>query len=70
MAIQASQAMKNLIELGKEHGYLTLEEVSRSLSTSNMSSEEVDELMSTLEDLGIEVVDRKRAAVTVPGCRS
>ena len=55
--------MKNLIDLGKEHGYLTLEEISRSLSMSNMSSEEVDELMGTLEDLGIEVVDRKRAAV-------
>ena len=63
MAIQASQAMKNLIDLGKEHGYLTLEEISRSLSMSNMNSEEVDELMSTLEDLGIEVVDRKKAVV-------
>ena len=55
--------MKNLIDLGKEHGYLTLEEISRSLSMSNMNSEEVDELMSTLEDLGIEVVDRKKTAV-------
>ncbi|MBI5630086.1 MAG: sigma-70 family RNA polymerase sigma factor [Elusimicrobia bacterium] len=55
--------MKNLIELGKEHGYLTLEEISRSLSMANMSAEEVDELMSTLEDLGIEVVDRKKSAV-------
>jgi len=63
MSIQASQAMKNLIDLGKEHGYLTLEEISRSLSMSNMNSEEVDELMSTLEDLGIEVVDRKKTAV-------
>src|SRR4051812_43681133 len=63
MSIQATQAMKNLIDLGKEHGYLTLEEISRSLSMSNMNSEEVDELMSTLEDLGIEVVDRKKTAV-------
>ena len=45
MALQASQAMKNLIDLGKEHGYLTLEEISRSLSMSNMSSRsEVTEL--------------------------
>jgi len=64
MALQASQAIKNLVELGKEHGYLTLEEISRSLSMANMSSEEVDELMSTLEDLGIEVVDRKKAVVS------
>jgi RNA polymerase primary sigma factor len=63
MSIQTAQAMKNLIDLGKEHGYLTLEEISRSLSMSNMNGEEVDELMSTLEDLGIEVVDRKKATV-------
>ncbi|MBI3551761.1 MAG: sigma-70 family RNA polymerase sigma factor [Elusimicrobia bacterium] len=63
MSIQASQAMKNLVDLGKEHGYLTLEEISRSLSMSNMNSQEVEELMSTLEDLGIEVVDRKKSAV-------
>jgi RNA polymerase primary sigma factor len=61
MALSANQAMKNLIDLGKEHGYLTLDEISRSLSLSNMKSKEVDALMSTLEDLGIEVVDRKTA---------
>ena len=50
MAIQTSQAMKNLIDLGKEHGYLTLEEISRTVSVANMKSEEVDELMTALED--------------------
>mgnify|MGYP001559065550 CR=1 FL=1 len=60
MAIQTSQAMKNLIGLGKEHGYLTLEEISRTVSAANMKSEEMDELMTALEDLGIEVVDRKK----------
>jgi RNA polymerase primary sigma factor len=64
MALHASQAMRNLIELGKEHGYLTLEEISRTLSASSVKSEEVDELMSTLEDLGIEIVDRKKSALT------
>ncbi|MBI4678818.1 MAG: sigma-70 family RNA polymerase sigma factor [Elusimicrobia bacterium] len=61
MALSASQALKNLIDLGKEHGYLTLDQISRSLSMSNMKSEDVDILMNTLEDLGIEVVDRKAA---------
>src|ERR1700745_1880561 len=54
MAIQTSQAMKNLIDLGKEHGYLTLEEISRTVSVANMKSEEVDELMTAVEDLGLE----------------
>ncbi len=61
MAIHASQAVKNLIEMGKNHGYLTLDEINRTLGPANISSEEVDDLMSTLEDLGIEVVDKKKA---------
>ena len=66
MAIQTSQAMKNLIDLGKEHGYLTLEEISRTVSVANMKSEEVDELMTALEDLGIELGDRKKPEATRP----
>ncbi len=67
MALTSNQAMKNLIDLGKEHGYLTLEEINRSLTMSTMKSAEVDLLMSTLEDLGIEVVDRKTSkAAAVP----
>ncbi|OGS04577.1 MAG: hypothetical protein A3G41_08000 [Elusimicrobia bacterium RIFCSPLOWO2_12_FULL_59_9] len=60
MSIPSHKALTDLIELGKEHGYLTLEEVNRSLTSATMSSTEIDSLMSTLEDLGIEVVDRKK----------
>jgi RNA polymerase primary sigma factor len=57
---QARKALRDLVELGKEHGYITLEEMNRSLTNASMSSEEIDTLMGTLEDLGIEVVDRKK----------
>jgi len=57
---QAKKALRDLVELGKEHGYITLEEMNRSLTNASMSSEEIDTLMGTLEDLGIEVVDRKK----------
>src|SRR5687768_3972173 len=60
MAGLTKQALGDLIELGKEHGYLTLEEINRSLTAAHMSSDEIDGLMSTLEDLGIEVVNRKK----------
>ncbi len=66
MASLYRQALRDLIELGKEHGYLTLEEINRSLTTASMSSEEIDSLMGTLEDLGIEVVDRKRFKTVSP----
>ena len=54
------KALQELIELGKEHGYLTLEEINRSLESENMGTEEIEELMSTLEDLGVDIVDRKK----------
>ena len=60
MASLTKAGLRDLVELGKEHGYLTLEEINRSLTTASMSSDEIDGLMTTLEDLGIEVVDRKK----------
>ncbi|MBI4423368.1 MAG: sigma-70 family RNA polymerase sigma factor, partial [Elusimicrobia bacterium] len=66
MATPTKAALRDLIELGKEHGYLTLEEINRSLTTASMSSEEIDGLMTTLEDLGIEVVDRKKYKIVSP----
>ncbi|MDO8805195.1 MAG: sigma-70 family RNA polymerase sigma factor [Elusimicrobiota bacterium] len=58
--VQPKKALRDLVELGKEHGYITLEEMNRSLTNASVSSEEIDTLMGTLEDLGIEVVDRKK----------
>ncbi|MEA3307164.1 MAG: RNA polymerase sigma factor region1.1 domain-containing protein, partial [Elusimicrobiota bacterium] len=57
---QPRKALKDLVELGKEYGYITLEEMNRSLTNASMSSDEIDNLMTTLEDLGIDVVDRKK----------
>jgi RNA polymerase primary sigma factor len=62
MALPQSPTTHNLIELGKEHGYLDIEEISRMVSMSDMSSEEMREAMSALEELGIVVIDRTRAA--------
>ncbi|MFH1725627.1 MAG: sigma-70 family RNA polymerase sigma factor [Elusimicrobiota bacterium] len=59
----SKQALGDLIELGKEHGYLTLEEVNRSLAGAHMSSDEVDSLMSALEDLDIRIVDQRRRKI-------
>ncbi|HUT85285.1 MAG TPA: sigma-70 family RNA polymerase sigma factor [Elusimicrobiales bacterium] len=63
---QVNKALKNLIEVGKEHGYLTLDEINRSLSANSKHADDIDGLMTTLEDLGISVVDRKKyKAVTM-----
>ena len=69
MTMSSKQALGDLIELGKEHGYLTLEEINRSLTAANMSSDEIDGLMATLEDLGIEVLNRKKLKIASPAER-
>ncbi|MEW5951849.1 MAG: sigma-70 family RNA polymerase sigma factor [Elusimicrobiota bacterium] len=56
----SKKSLRDLIELGKEYGYITLEDVNKSLTTSSMSSEEVDNLMTNLEDLGIQVIEGKK----------
>ncbi|WP_428897468.1 RNA polymerase primary sigma factor [Parelusimicrobium proximum] len=56
----ANKALHELVEAGKESGFLTLDEINRSLTSSAMNAEDIDGLMGTLEDLGIQVVDKKR----------
>lgn len=55
-----NKTLKDLVEEGKESGFLQLEELNRSLAASDMSSEDVDNVMGTLDDLGIQVVDQKK----------
>ena len=57
------KALKELVEIGKEHGYLTLDEINKSLTEGSSNSEDIDNLMGTLEDLGIKVVDKKYKAM-------
>src|SRR5204863_8456370 len=51
--------IKSLIEQGKEAGYLTSEKINRKLPEGVIGGEELDDLFGTLEDMGIEVVDRE-----------
>src|SRR5689334_16883557 len=51
--------IKKLIEQGKETGFLTYEEINRRLPEGVIGGEELDDLFGTLEDMGIEVVDRE-----------
>ncbi len=55
-----NKALKDLVEEGKESGFLSLEELNRSIVASDMSAEDIDGVMGTLDDLGIQVVDQKK----------
>jgi len=46
-----------LIDIGKEKGFLTYDEINDAFPEDNFSVEEMDTLLETLGDLGIDVVD-------------
>ena len=55
-----NKALKDLVEEGKESGFLSSEDLNRSIAASDMSAEDIDGVMGTLDDLGIQVVDQKK----------
>ena len=55
-----NKALKDLLEEGKESGFLSLEELNRSIAAADMSAEDIDGVMGTIDDLGIQVVDQKK----------
>lgn len=57
--------LKDLIARGKETGYLTYEEINRSLPEEYSSGKELDNLLLTLEDLGIKIVEEEKS-LTMP----
>ena len=54
--------VRNLITLGKERGYLLSEEIDQVLPDDAHSSEEIDDLLSTFERLGIIIYEDLAAA--------
>ncbi len=58
--------LKDLIARGKETGYLTYDEINRCLPEEYSSGEELDNLLLSLEDLGIKILDKEDKALVVP----
>jgi len=54
-----NQAVKNLIKKGKERGYLTYDEVNAALPQEEMSSEQIEDIMSALNEMGVNVVENE-----------
>jgi len=49
--------LSSLIDIGKDKGFLTYDEINDAFPQDNFSVEEMDNLLETLSDLGIDVVD-------------
>jgi len=54
-----SNEIKSLIELGKKKGYLTYEEINNLLPEDQVSPEKLDDMLMTLDEHGIEMVDKQ-----------
>ena len=62
------EEVQQLIDLGKEKGYLTYDEVNDALPTDMVSSEHLDDVMAMFGEMDIEVVDsEQKAAVSKQG---
>ena len=57
MAKKSIEEVKQLIDMGKEKGFLTYEEVNDLLPPDLVSSEQIDDVMSMFGEMEIEIVD-------------
>ena len=53
----AQQTLKTLMRLGKERGYVTHDELNAALPAEDFTSEQIDDFMSTLNEMGVSVVE-------------
>ncbi len=54
-------AVKKLIKVAKTRGYITYDELNEVLPSSEVSSEQIEDIMSMLSDMGINVIDAEEA---------
>ena len=51
------QAIKKLLSKGKQRGYITYDEMNKALPNESYSSEQIEDAMTALSDMGISIVD-------------
>lgn len=61
-----AKEIQQLIDLGKEKGYLTYEEVNEALPEGLTSANQLDDVLSIFDELDIEIVDNEDAAKNLP----
>ncbi len=55
-----SLEVRKLIDMGKEKGFLTYEEVNNALPPGVLSSDQIDDMMMLFVELGIQIVDKAK----------
>ena len=63
----AQHAIKTLMRLGKERGYVTHDELNAALPEGDYTSEQIDDYMSKLSEMGVNVVEAADTEETAEG---
>src|SRR5271168_4795806 len=58
--LEKKKELQKLITAGKEKGFLTYEEINEALPEELIESEEIDEVMTLLEENDIEIVENEK----------
>ncbi len=61
------ESIKKLIKKGKERGYITLDELNKALPADVTGSEQIEDVMANLNEMGINVVDSAEEAEDAEG---
>jgi len=54
-------AVKRIIEKGKARGYITVEELNKALPSEKESSEQIEDIMAEISDMGISIISESDA---------
>src|SRR5437667_10492984 len=54
-------AIKKMLARGKERGYLTYDELNAALPHDQVSSEQIEDTMTTLSELGVNVIESEES---------
>ena len=55
------QALREMIQIAKKHGYISYREINRTLPTDEFSSEQIEDILSSLSEMGVTVVDHEES---------
>src|SRR5215469_1741112 len=56
-----SAAIKKMVAKGKERGYVTYDEINAALPPEQVSSEQIEDTMTMLSELGVNIVENEEA---------
>lgn len=62
----AKHEIQKLLAKGRERGQLTYEEVNKALPQDEMSSEQIEDIMATITDMGINIIDEADDVDDIP----